>query len=1121
MATYYGGSGNDTNAGSILSDTLYGNAGNDSLNGGWGDDLVYGGTGEDTVLGDLGYDRLYGEAGNDLIYGGDDWYDDLYGGDGNDTIYAGNSHSDYSYGGAGDDLIYDGDGNDLARGGQGNDTIYGGQGSDTDAGGTGNDQVYGGQGADSLAGDDGNDTVDGGTEADTVQGGQGNDVLYGGDGADLIRGDIRTFSPGSYASGTGGTTTSFSITNTSTLTVNLYWIDSSGVGHLQGTLAPGQSFSTSTTTTETNWYLTDAATGDYLSIYLGGTNQSITFSNAFDDTIQGGQGADTIYGDYGNDSVNAGTENDVIYGGSGNDTVTGGSGDDLIDLGTGDDAVNDWVDNFANDTIYGGAGNDLLFGGNDNDQVYGGAGNDTLSGGTGSDTIYGGSGNDAASITDDHQSDIYDLGEEAGDSDALWFGNFLSSAGVSVTFSGADAGTYSYSGGASGTFSGVEWISGTNYGDTINAAADSDGVTVYGNAGADSITGGSGADLLDGGSGNDVLDSGAGNDTLVGGAGADTMYGGTGLDVVDYSASGAAVSVNLASGVMSGGDAQGDAGWGLDGIIGSAHDDTLTGADGESTVPGDLFTTWISAGAGNDLVYGGGGSDSLFGDAGNDTLYGGTGNDSLSGGADADRFLIAAGDGTDTIDGGETGSDLDTLQFSGSGVGVTLSGNEAGSYTLAGGGSGGFQGIEVITGTAGNDTINASAASGAGTFQGGGGDDSLLGGSGNEVLDGGSGNDTLYGGAGNDSLAGGAGDDLILGGDGNDTLQGDDGNDLLRGGAGNDTLAGGAGNDTFDFNRSSGTDRISDFDLTLVDGHTTDLLDMADLQNPDGSPLQWGDFTIANDGLGNTLLTFPEGETVLLLGVAPGGIGKFEAHQMGLPCFTAGTLIDTPGGRRPVETLRAGDPVVTPQGAATVLWAGGRRVGPQDLAARPMLRPVMIRRGALGNDRPLCLSRQHAVLLAGAGGQPVLARAGQLARLGQGAFRLQEGRREVSYHHVLLPRHSLVRANGAWVETLWPGPAGLAALGGAAAREIARALPWFGPALTAPGLLPLLYGPRVAPMLTGRALRTLAVLAAPDMPATESAPAVARDAELPTDWRQLNKIPAYRPGPVWISRITP
>ena len=61
--------------------------------------------------------------------------------------------------------------------------------------------------------------------------------------------------------------------------------------------------------------------------------------------------------------------------------------------------------------------------------------------------------------------------------------------------------------------------------------------------------------ILDSGAGNDLIDGGAGNDTLIGGGGSDLIIGGTGTDTADYSTSGAGVSVNLATGLGSGGDA--------------------------------------------------------------------------------------------------------------------------------------------------------------------------------------------------------------------------------------------------------------------------------------------------------------------------------------------------------------------------------------------------------------------------------------------------------------------------------------------------------------------------------------------------------------------------------------
>ena len=203
--------------------------------------------------------------------------------------------------------------------------------------------------------------------------------------------------------------------------------------------------------------------------------------------------------------------------------------------------------------------------------------------------------------------------------------------------------------------------------DVVQAGAGND--TVFSGAGNDSVDGGDGDDSLIGGAGDDTLLGGVGADTLVGGAGADFMSGNQGLDYLDYSASSAGVNVNLTTNVGSGGDAAGDSYQGVDGIIGSAFDDTLTGYDGFSTDPLDPYTNVIYGNAGNDYIDGRDGDDSLYGGADNDTVVGGGGNDLMTG--DAGNDLLDGGAGTDTMTGG-LGNDT----FSGLGIGDLVDGSE-------------------------------------------------------------------------------------------------------------------------------------------------------------------------------------------------------------------------------------------------------------------------------------------------------------------------------------------------------------------------------------------------------------------------------------------------------------
>jgi Hint domain/von Willebrand factor type A domain len=84
-------------------------------------------------------------------------------------------------------------------------------------------------------------------------------------------------------------------------------------------------------------------------------------------------------------------------------------------------------------------------------------------------------------------------------------------------------------------------------------------------------------------------------------------------------------------------------------------------------------------------------------------------------------------------------------------------------------------------------------------------------------------------------------------------------------------------------------------------------------------------------------------------------------------CFTPGTQILTPNGNVDIETLVAGDRVVTrDHGVQNIRWIGSTVVGLKRLAANPHLRPILIRKGALGENQPesdMRVSRQHKILV--------------------------------------------------------------------------------------------------------------------------------------------------------------
>lgn len=559
--------------------------------------------------------------------------------------------------------------------------------------------------------------------------------------------------------------------------------------------------------------------------------------------------------------------------------------------------------------------------------------------------------------------------------------------------------------------------------------------------GNDHIVSGSGNDTVSAGGGNDAINTDTGNDWVYGGSGADVYYGG------------------------SGNDRFGD--WNTEG-----GNDTLYGGDGDDTLIGA---------ADSDQIYGDTGNDFLSGGVGADTIYGGTGND---------VFFLTEDHQLDTFYGGENVGDSDWIGFgnwqSTNGVAVTFTGSEAGTYDYNGSGdaTGSFTGVEAIWGTAYADTVNASASTsavqmhgneGADTLTGGADHDLAFGGTGDDHLLGGEGNDTLNGGDGNDTLGGEGGDDLLRGDAGNDGLSGGIGADVLQGGAGNDTLTGGAGNDAVVLEVGGGSDVVTDFDLgdDDSDGWTNDQLDTSGLTGgtgPAGS-VRAADVAVQDDGFGNAVLVFPGGERIVLQGVAPNQISSApQLHAAGIPCFTPGARIDTDQGPVPVERLRPGHRVRTlDHGYQPVRWVGCHRLSVADLAAHPGLRPVVIRRCALGNARPMLVSPQHGFLL---GGQ--LIRAKHLAAVWGGRIaRVDQRVQAVTYVHFLCDRHEVVFAEGIATESLYPGTMALRAMGLAALAELLRLFPDLATCLVRREAVKTRYGPPVRSYakMAGAALR--------------------------------------------------
>ncbi len=222
----------------------------------------------------------------------------------------------------------------------------------------------------------------------------------------------------------------------------------------------------------------------------------------------------------------------------------------------------------------------------------------------------------------------------------------------------------------------------------------------------------------------DQITGGAGNDTLLGNGGDDTLEGGGGLDFAAYYGSGSAVVVQLSAGTASDGAGGTDQLSNIEGVIGSAFNDSISGSD----LADVLFGL-----DGADTIQGLGGDDALNGNGGNDQIIGGAGSDTVVASGERADYTVTAIEGGFIItdNRGPDGSDTVT--------GIEFFSFDDGVLPAAGLLNRPTNGDDLLTGTDGNDRIDALA--GNDTVNGGAGADTLIGNLGDDVLDGGVGYD--------------------------------------------------------------------------------------------------------------------------------------------------------------------------------------------------------------------------------------------------------------------------------------------------------------------------------------------------------------------------------------------
>lgn len=308
-----------------------------------------------------------------------------------------------------------------------------------------------------------------------------------------------------------------------------------------------------------------------------------------------------------------------------------------------------------------------------------------------------------------------------------------------------------------------------------------------------------------------------------------------------------------------------------------------------------------------------------------------------------------------------------------------------------------------------------------------------------DIIEAEGGDDVVYAHGGEDLIHGGIGDDTLYGGNGGDTLDGGDGLDVLTGGEGADVFVASGDSDIItDFDAYSGvgdgnTDNNDFVDLSgFYNATTLAAWNAANPSNIFDTPLDWLRADIGDDGV----LQQAGGFRINVGGQAVDGSG-LNSENTAVICFVAGTCIETARGHRPVEKLQPGDLVKTiDNGLQPILWIGSRILTPEELNSDLRQVPVCLASGALGEgypERELRVSPQHRILVKSKiaerifGCDEVLVAAKFLLDLPK--VTLAKPEEGVEYWHFLLSSHNIVIANGAYAESLFPGPQALQNLG--------------------------------------------------------------------------------------------
>ncbi|HEV7660426.1 MAG TPA: VCBS domain-containing protein [Allosphingosinicella sp.] len=780
-------------------------------------------------------------------------------------------------GGSGADILT-GDGNaNVIEGGLGNDTLSGGLGVDTlyFSGSTAVTVNLAtltaqntGWGSDTISNFE---NVRTGSGADNVTGDGNDNIFFDGGGNDT------------YSGAAGSDTVDYSAA-TSTVTVNLNTTTAQNTGTSGGSdtitnvenVVGAASFANTLTG---NTLVNRLTGGSAVDVMQGNNGADVIFGNAGNDVLLGGTtgalddgSADTLEGGAGLDYLSGGQGNDILRGGDDDDTLVGGVGNTARQYFTGVDAGDDTYDGGdGSDTaimVYDGrigvgasiigiafdlrslAGNSaitwngvnvgsltsietLIFRGtnvNDNvggtgsfDQLTGGAGDDVLDGWYGNDLLDGGLGND-----------ILTGGEGL---DTATYVN--STAGVNVDLRILVA--QNTGGQGNDTLSGIEYLTGSAFGDTLRG---DDDFNLLIDAGV-----GAGATAL---SQTDSLFGYGGNDSILATRGTPAanvatninMDGGDGDDFIELR--GGTLSVALAAnaaGLSALGTTQGNVTYLVAGATSNDRNiDVVTvdgGAGSDRIILTGVASATINAGSGADLV-----SISMRGatsvnnyvitlGAGADILQLGVGSNAAN---SLDVAVTARTSRVTDFQIGDAGDKFELSNF----LNFGLSGYTANSNAFASGHlrltqSGSDLLVQTDRDAGGVTNVFVTVFAISNGYTGGFTAFNFDGFIGNLTLTGiGALNETITGATGNDVLGGGDGTDALLGLAGNDTLSGGNGDDTLTGGAGNDSLFGGTNLGDAGYDSAVFSGNVSDYQVNFVSPGVVQVIDLR-AGSPDGT----------------------------------------------------------------------------------------------------------------------------------------------------------------------------------------------------------------------------------------------------------------------------------------------